>query len=211
VENQDPRSHAHNDNDNVTDTVELNALAPSPSASVARSYTRADLATQSINAREGKGKAPMSGQESPTPLPATSTSFPISPTHRSPAKDVGTPEYRGTSHDGNQLTPIRPGRDTDPEARHGSSSPPSPTPAHTRRFTPTDPYSGLTSLQRDVLLCLQHAAARIPATSSLYPTSERSPTAWRGVHVSTIVTSVTHRRPGLGLGLEEFKLVTLFV
>jgi hypothetical protein len=152
----------------------------------------------------------MSGQESPTPLSATSNSLPISPTHRSLVGDAGISEHGDTSRYGNQMTPISPSRDTASEVQHGSSPPsPSPVPAvvHTRRSIPNDPYSKLTSLQRDVILCLKSAEAEVPNTSSLYPTSERNP-IWRGVHLSTIVNSV--RRPGRRpVEFEEFELVTL--
>jgi len=183
VENGDPRSHARNDTaaeGPQADTVELDTQV-SPPASIVRKY---------------KGKAPMSGQESPTPLSATSNSLPISPTHRSLVGDAGISEHGDTSRYGNQMTPISPSRDTASEVQHGSSPPsPSPVPAvvHTRRSIPNDPYSKLTSLQRDVILCLKSAEAEVPNTSSLYPTSERNP-IWRGVHLSTIVNSV--RRPG---------------
>jgi hypothetical protein len=96
----------------------------------------------------------------------------------------------------------------------GSSPPRSSTPAgqSTRRFTLNDPYSKLTTLQRDVLLCITTVAAQNP-TPHVYPTtdlevSSEHNTSWKGVHVSVIIQSVTNRHPELDLGLPEFMSVT---
>jgi hypothetical protein len=180
-------------------------VASPPSASVVhptpgtpRHDTRADLIAQS--ARAYKDKALMPGRKSPTPLPSASASLQISPNHHWRAANVGVAKYSGIARQNDHGTSIGPGnqyRNTASEVPYGPSSPRSSMPSrqHTRRFTPTDPYSNLTSLQRDVLLCIQTAEEQNPS-SSLYPTSAQKPT-WKGVHIRDIVESLTNRHPGL--------------
>ena len=150
-----------------------------------------------------KGKGPIPTQ------PVHSTLVPILPTPDRHAGDVGISEHSDGAHDAS-ISPGSNYRNTASEAPLGSF-PSTLVQPHTRRFTPNDPYSKLTSVQRDVLLCIKNAAEHIP-TPSVYPThdldpsSEHNPT-WKGVHVSVIIQSVTNRHPELELGLPEFMLV----
>lgn len=147
------------------------------------------------------------------PLPSTSVPSPISPTPHRRTEDVGIPERSDVAYDDHDAS-IWPGngyRDTASEVPSGSSLS-TVVQHHTRRFTPNDPYSKLTLLQRDVLLCIKTAAAHNP-TPSVYPTpsldcsEHTSNPTWKGVHVSVIIQSVTNRHPELDLGLPEFMLV----
>jgi len=68
---------------------------------------------------------------------------------------------------------------------------------------PSDPYSNLNPLQRDIILCIQTASESMQnATQSLYPPLERR-AVWPGVNVSVIIRSVVNSRHP-DVSLEEF-------
>lgn len=183
-----------------------------PPSGTAKNDTHSDLVTQSAGTKAHKGKARISDHKSPTPF---SSSAPLAISqiryHGGHGEDMGTPGYSGAAQRNDRGSPIGTSnqyKDLASEVSYGSS-PPLLTPArqHTRRLTSNDPYSGLTLLQRDVLLCIETAAAQNPMPS-LYPNSEHNPT-WKGVHISSIVESVMDRRPRLALSLPEFTSVIL--
>jgi len=167
-----------------------------PKTRTAQSDTYVDPIPQPANAKVDKGKAPVPTQ----PLSSTSVPSPILPTPYRRAEVLGIPEHSDVAYDDHDAS-ISPG-----SRLLLGSSPSTMAQHHTRRFTPNDPYSKLTLLQRDVLLCIKTAAAH-NHTPSVYPTpdfdgSEHNPT-WKGVHVSVIIRSVTNRHPELDLGLPE--------
>jgi len=162
----------------------------------ARRGSHAGPAARSTDANISKGKT---DQKSLIPLPSSFASLPISPTHYWGAKDVVIPKRSGVVLHESHGTSAQ-YKNTTSEVPHGLQSSMSPN----RPFILNDPYSELSSLQREVLLCIQRAAAQNPM-SSLYPTSEDKPT-WEGVHLSDIVRSVQNRS---SLELHGFRSVTL--
>jgi hypothetical protein len=72
-----------------------------------------------------------------------------------------------------------------------------------------DPYSDLSTLERDVILCIKTAAMQ-HAKDSIYPPvgqlqRRRNPT-WEGLHLSVIIAVMSAQRPDLSP--EELQLVT---
>jgi hypothetical protein len=188
-----PRSTARSSNTEELDVTDHDApLASAPLVSVDQTTPRSirdDTRAVISQSAAYNVKSPMPGQRTPTPLPSASTSLPMSPNHPSRTVDVTTTV-----------------------AEYSAPSPPqlsTPPRQHTRRFTPVDPYSRLTSLQRDILLCIQTAAEEQNSSPSLYPISAHNP-SWEGVHVRDIVRSVSIRRPGLVPNLSEFESVTFW-
>ncbi|KAF8077882.1 hypothetical protein FPV67DRAFT_17657 [Lyophyllum atratum] len=68
-----------------------------------------------------------------------------------------------------------------------------------RRSSTHDPYSHLSSLQRDIILCIASARAESAQRQGIYPSMEGVSVedSWEGVHVSVIIRTVSVRRPTL--------------
>lgn len=176
----------------------LAAVGPTPETV----DTRADLIAQSTEASAYKGKAPISAQKS---FPASGSS-PAPPNHHERVEDGGIPEYPGVAQPHDLVTSARSCNQNNSAtlgvpSRSSPSQSTIPIKQHIRRLTPTDPYSRLSSLQRDVILCIKAIAAQNPEPP-LYPIPEYSP-PWEGVHLSVIVQSLKMRHSGLELSLQE--------
>lgn len=72
-----------------------------------------------------------------------------------------------------------------------------------------DPYSNLTALERDIILCIKTAATQ-HTKESIYPpvgNSQRRGTTWEGLQLSVIITVISSQHPDLNP--EELQLVGL--
>lgn len=112
--------------------------------------------------------------------------------------------YKDNIADRVPKTPTKPSRQPSSGKRRSpiSISPEvSPLPPSTKRQSSSkrDPYSNLTSLEREILLFLQTTGGQEAERSRMYPSVNELPIQreWEGTHVSLIINAVKLRRPKL--------------
>ncbi|GLB34891.1 hypothetical protein LshimejAT787_0204560 [Lyophyllum shimeji] len=157
---------------------------------------------QSRSGDKGKGKADDPRQDEPSMPKVASVQAEFSPCD--PDADF-TPQLPVPS-----VTPMKNSRwpDNSPGESTRGSPPPSspllwsPSPAFeppAQRSPHRDPYSHLSSLQRDILRCITAARDRNAGRQGIYPSLDGLPgsreDSWEGLHVTAIIRAVSsHRR-----------------